>query len=95
MKLVYTDLAVLDLRRLRAFIETTNPATARRVANEIVEHIGRLPRFPRLGHPVELAPDPQSVRDLIFGPYVVRYSIHKATIAVLRVWERSEGNSRR
>ncbi len=90
MKLVYTDLAVEDLRRVRAFVEETNPPAARRVANEIVDHIAKLPRFPRMGRPVERAPDPQTIRDLIFGRYVVRYSVHETSIVVLRIWHHLE-----
>jgi plasmid stabilization system protein ParE len=47
--------------------------------------------FPKLGTPVELAPTPESLRDMVFGKYVVRYSVHATAIIILRVWHELEG----
>lgn len=91
MKLVYTDDAIADLVRLREFIAVHNPLAASRIAAELVGKIELLPEFPMLGTPVGMAPMPESVRDMIFGNYVVRYSIHPATIIVLRIWHGLEG----
>ncbi|BBI75680.2 hypothetical protein HAALTHF_49280n [Vreelandella aquamarina] len=74
MKLVYTDEAVEDLKRLREFIAVHNPSAAGRIATELVSKIELLPGFPRMGTPVEMAPVPDSIRDMVFGKYVVRYS---------------------
>lgn len=91
MKLVYTEEAVVDLKRLREFIAVHNPSAAARIAKELVDKIELLPDFPRLGSPVEMAPVPDSIRDMVFGNYVVRYSIHASTIIILRVWHSLEG----
>ncbi|MEP0000444.1 MULTISPECIES: type II toxin-antitoxin system RelE/ParE family toxin [Pseudomonadota] len=91
MKLVYTEEAIEDLKRLREFIAVHNPVAAARIAAELVGKIELLPDFPKLGVPVELAPDPESVRDIIFGKYVVRYSVHASAIIILRVWHGLEG----
>tara|TARA_B100000965_G_C19469094_1_gene703261 strand:- start:237 stop:518 length:282 start_codon:yes stop_codon:yes gene_type:complete len=91
VKLVYTDVAIEDLKRLRAFIAVNNPPAASRIAAELVERISALPDFPRMGTPVALAPDPDSIRDIVFGRYVVRYSVHASAIIVLRVWHGLEG----
>lgn len=91
MKLVYTDVAIEDLKRLRAFIAVHNPPTAARVAAELVDRIRLLPDFPEMGTPVELAPIPGSIRDIVFGRYVVRYSVHASAVIVLRVWHSLEG----
>lgn len=91
MKLVYTDDAIEDLKRLREFIEVHNPSAAAKVAAELVGKIGLLPDFPKMGTPVEIAPVPDSVRDMVFGKYVVRYSLHASTIIILRVWHGLEG----
>ena len=90
MKLVYTDVAIEDLKRLRAFIETPDPSAAARVAAEWVEKIRLLPDFPHLGGPVPLAPDPQSIRDMVFGHYVMRCSVHPSAVIVLRIWHGRE-----
>lgn len=91
MKLVYTDEAIDDLKRLREFISVHNPPAAARFATELVGKIELLPDFPKMGTPVEMAPVPDSVRDMVFGKYVVRYSVHASVIIILRVWHGLEG----
>jgi len=91
VKLVYTDEAIDDLKRLREFIAMHNPTAAARIATELVGKIELLPDFPKMGAPVEMAPVPDSVRDMAFGKYVVRYSVHASAIIVLRVWHGLEG----
>ncbi len=91
MKLVYTEEAIEDLKRLRDFIALHNPTAAGRVAAELISKIDLLPDFPKMGTPVELAPVPDTIRDMVFGKYVVRYSVHVSTIIILRVWHELEG----
>ncbi|GAA3589554.1 MULTISPECIES: type II toxin-antitoxin system RelE/ParE family toxin [Marinobacter] len=91
MKLVYTDEAIEDLKRLREFIAVHNPSAASRIAAELVTKIELLPDFPKMGTPVEMAPLPDSIRDMVFGNYVVRYSVHGSAIIILRVWHEMEG----
>jgi len=91
VKLVYTDEAIEDLKRLREFIAVHNPSAAGRIATELVGKIELLPDFPKMGAPVEMAPVPDSIRDMVFGNYVVRYSLHVSAIIILRVWHELEG----
>ena len=91
MKLVYTDEAIDDLKRLREFVSVHNSKAAARTATELVGKIELLPDFPKMGAPVEMAPIPDSVRDMVFGKYVVRYSVHASAIIILRVWHSLEG----
>tara|TARA_B100002019_G_C21095449_1_gene510786 strand:+ start:412 stop:693 length:282 start_codon:yes stop_codon:yes gene_type:complete len=91
VKLVYTDEAIDDLQRLREFVAVHNPSAAARIATELVGKIELLPDFPRMGTPVEMVPVPDSVRDMVFGKYVVRYSVHASAIIILRVWHGLEG----
>ncbi len=90
MKLVYTVNAVEDLARLREFIEVHNPLAAQRISAELIEGISTLIEHPKIGHPVSKAPDPEIIRDLIRGDYIVRYILHKGTIAILRIWHHRE-----
>ncbi|QBL08222.1 type II toxin-antitoxin system RelE/ParE family toxin [Rheinheimera sp. D18] len=90
MKLVYTNDAIEDLKRLREFIAVHNPTAARRIAAELIAKMELLPEFPRLGTPVQMAPVPDVIRDMVFGKYVVRYSIHTSAVIVLRVWHELE-----
>lgn len=93
MRLVYSEPAVEDLRRLRSFIAEHDPGAAARVAAKLVERMAALVDFPRLGIPVSRAPDPDTVRDLILDDYIVRYSRHAETIVVLRVWHHHENRA--
>ncbi|KZN14450.1 type II toxin-antitoxin system RelE/ParE family toxin [Marinomonas sp. TW1] len=91
MELVYTEEAINDLKRLRDFIAKHNPNAALRVAQELISKINLLVDFPHIGAAVKLAPSPETVRDMIFGNYIVRYSIHREIIIVLRIWHGFEG----
>jgi plasmid stabilization system protein ParE len=90
LSLVYTAAAVGDLARLRTFIAEHDPGAARRVGARLVKRIEALRDSPLMGRAVAAAPDPQSVRDMVFGDYSVRYAVTPRTIAVLRVWHHFE-----
>ncbi|KKO44117.1 plasmid stabilization protein [Arsukibacterium ikkense] len=90
MKLVYTNDAIEDLKLLREFIAVHNPTAASRIAAELIAKMELLPEFPRMGTPVQMAPVPDVIRDMVFGKYVVRYSIHTSAVIVLRVWHELE-----
>jgi len=90
MKIVYTPEAIEDLVRLRKFIEVKNPGAAKKIANSLVSGIKKLKRFPFLGVKVSEAPNPELVRDLILGGYIVRYLILDKTINILRIWHQRE-----
>lgn len=90
MTLVYSEEAVADLLRLRAFIADKDPLAAARVASELITRIEKLRLFPSMGRAVELAPDPEAIRDAIFGKYVIRYTYQPNTIVILRIWHHYE-----
>lgn len=90
MKIVFTPQSVQDLARMREFIALKNPNAAKRIANTLIDGIQKLKRFPYIGVQVDAAPDPQILRDLILGNYIVRYLILDKTINILRVWHHKE-----
>ena len=90
MRLSYSREAINDLIRLREFIAIKNPDTAQKVAKSIRKGISQLKTFPYLGVEVELAPNPEMIRDLIIGNYIARYLIHSKQIYILRVWHHKE-----
>lgn len=90
MRLVYSEEAISDLRRLRAFIGEKNPLAAQRVGLELIQRMENIRLFPRMGRPVEVAPEPESIRDAVFGKYIVRYSVHTETVVILRIWHHYE-----
>ena len=90
MRLSYSQEAVADLVRLRAVIAEKDPAAAARVACELIARVENLCRFPYLGYNVALAPQPDTVREIIFGNTIVRYSLHADALVVLRLWHHKE-----
>lgn len=90
MKISYSPESIGDLIRLREFIEIKNPQAAQKIALSINDGISQLKSFPLLGVEVELAPEPEKIRDLIIGNYIVRYLIHSKQIYILRIWHHKE-----
>ena len=90
MRLVYSQEALADLTRLRQFIADHDPTAAASVAADLLARIGNLCSFPEIGRPVLQAPQPDTVRDFIFGKYVVRYTLHEHALVVLRIWHHYE-----
>jgi len=89
-EIIYTQEAIADLQRLREFIAEKNPSAAQRIARELISRISQLQQMPMMGRPVASAPDPEIIRDMIFGKYTVRYAIHAQTLAILRIWHHYE-----
>ena len=90
MNIRYSREAVSDLQRLREFIEIKNPHAAQKIAITILQGIARLKGFPLIGTKVDRASNPEAVRDLIVGNYLVRYLIQETEIYVLRIWHHRE-----
>ena len=90
MKLIYSQEAVADLARLRDFIATHDPSAASRIAADLVTRINGLCAFPEIGRSVSQAPVPDSIRDFVFGKYIVRYTVHGSSLVILRIWHHYE-----
>lgn len=90
MRLYYTPESIGDLVRLREFIAVKSPESAGRIAAELLAGIARLKELPNLGRKVLKAPNPEAVRDLSVGMYIVRYLIRDSEIHVLRIWHKRE-----
>ena len=94
MKLVYSEEAIADLVRLRAFIAEKDPAAASRVAAELIARVENLRQFPLLGVEVPQAPKSGVIRDMVFGNYVVRYAAQPESVVVLRLWHHLENRGK-
>ena len=92
MNLVYSQEAIADLTRLRDFIADNDPTAAARIAADLVTRIDSLCAFPEMGRSVSQAPTPDSIRDFIFGKYVVRYTVHGTALVILRIWHHYESS---
>jgi toxin ParE1/3/4 len=84
VKVVWADLALVDLIALRTYISTDNPAAAESMIRRIVDLVERqLPRMPDSGRPGRV----QKTRELVVtgSPYFVPYRVVGDTIEILRV----------
>lgn len=90
MRLEYSREAVTDLKRLRVFIAEHNPRAASRISSELKQGLQSLTSYPKLGRKVLQAPDPETIRDLVLGKYIVRYLLLQERVVVLRVWHHLE-----
>ena len=90
MRLGYSEEAVADLLQLREFIAKQNPIAANRIAKNLVAGVENLGVFPQIGVEVPEAPTVDTIRDMVFGDYVVRYAVQAESIVVLRVWHHLE-----
>lgn len=90
MRIDYTEDAIEDLIQLREFIAEKDPAAAQRYAKLLIEGITRLEEQPLLGHVVDYAPEPENIRDLVVGNYIVRYALLDEQILILRIWHHKE-----
>ncbi|RUT06167.1 plasmid stabilization protein [Dulcicalothrix desertica PCC 7102] len=87
MEIKFSASAVRDLIRLRKFIAVNNPLAAERMSLRLQQAIGKLALFPDIGVRVE---EPEGVRELVAGNYVVRYSRSDEEIFILRIWHGKE-----
>jgi len=90
MKLIYSAEALEDLVRLRDFIAEHNPQAATRIAQQLLQRIEHLRNFPLIGINVIQAPVAGSVKDFVFGNYLVRYAVQSDSLCILRIWHHLE-----
>jgi plasmid stabilization system protein ParE len=64
----------------------TTPGAALRIAADLVRRIEALRDAPLMGCVVGMAPDPESIRDMVFANYIVSYAVTARSMAVLRIW---------
>ena len=84
--------AVVDVERLRSFLNQTNPNAARRAMAVILTAIERLEEFPDLGMPTGDADIRQIVIRFGSSGYILRYSVMAETgdILITRIWHGRE-----
>lgn len=92
LSLQWASTARFDLCRLRAWAERYNgPEAAQALAWHLRQAAERLMVYPRLGRCVAL-PDhgAEDLRELVVGPFVVRYVVERERVVILRVWHSRE-----
>ncbi len=79
---LWTALALADLREMREYIALDTPAAARKEAEKIRSTVSRLEAFPHSGRALAKIP---GVREVIAGRYHVFYEVQENNVIVLRV----------
>lgn len=84
MKVVFTPLALADLRAIHSYIDADNPAAAVRTISRIRRAVESLETFPELGRAWEGGP----TRALSIAgiPYRVHYRVREDELQILRVF---------
>jgi plasmid stabilization system protein ParE len=82
MQVRFAAAALEDVEAIRSYIAQDNPSAASRTAISLMAAIDRLSANPRLGRLGALP----GTFELVIGPHVLVYEIHRAEITVLRVW---------
>ena len=87
--------AVLDVERLRSFLDQNNPNAAKRALAMIWAAVERLQEFPALGMPTGDADIRQIMLRFGASGYIVRYVIVPETsdILVTRIWHGREART--
>lgn len=92
-RIIWSEIALRDLRDIVRYIARDDPKTAERFGNLIISKILNLGTFPRIGRIIpEFRED--RLREIILTPYRIVYEIddHNSTLAVLRVWHGARGS---
>jgi addiction module RelE/StbE family toxin len=89
VKIHWSQEAREDVDRLGDFIAVDDPDRAREVEEMLSAAPRKLLDFPRRGSPLSQF-EPQEVRELRVGPYLLRYEVSGQTIEVLRFFHGRE-----
>lgn len=87
-ELVWSTLAIEDLRAAREYVtESGDPTAARALANRIRHRVEELPRHPQIGRVVPEFATPR-LREVIVAPYRIVYLVDDAAhrVVIVRIW---------
>jgi plasmid stabilization system protein ParE len=90
MKLLFSELAVDDLVKLRKFV-ADSAGDPQRVSKQLIGSIRKLLIAPQIGRWISELPG--EIREMVFGKYVVRYAVINNRVYVLRIWHGKEHRS--
>jgi plasmid stabilization system protein ParE len=92
-KIIWTDIALEDLREIVAYISSDNPEAGHRVGTDIYETVGLLASFPLIGPPYPRGSNGR-IREIVCWSYRIFYRVtsKKKLVEVLTL-ARSPRNS--
>jgi addiction module RelE/StbE family toxin len=82
--IVWTDLAVADLEKLRIYIAHDSQQYANRFVEKLITSVEQLARFPEMGRIAPESPE-TNIREVIFQNYRIFYRPEANRILVLAV----------
>jgi len=82
-KLLWSGLALDDLREIREHVSRDRPAAARKLAQAITDGVLRLREHPHSGR---IVPELPAFREVIVAPYRIIYDVQPTRVVILRVW---------
>ena len=92
-RVIWSELALGDLRGLVRYIARDDRKTAERFGNLMISKAEILAVHPRIGR---IVPEfhVETLREIIMSPYRIVYRIddERKTVSVLRVWHGARGN---
>ncbi len=84
MKIIWTELALLDAEKIKAYIEQDSEIYATRVIERIIEAIENLEMYPQMGR---VAPEfkKHDIREILVYNYRIIYELKSHSITVLTI----------
>ena len=91
-RLIWSQPALLDVRRLYRFLAVKNMDVAKRAVNTVRQGVSVLGKHPGIGRPIEDLPDEFREWPIDFGDsgYVTRYRIDADGVTILAVRHQKE-----
>jgi toxin ParE1/3/4 len=91
-QVIWSEIAVEDLREIVQFIALDDPAAAAKLADRILSRVEMASEFPLANRVVPEREDP-SIREIILRPYRIIYQTddERGAIHILRVWHAARG----
>ena len=93
LRIIWSELALHDLRSIVTYIARDDGETARKFGFKLIGKVGILTRFPFVGRIVAEFKD-ENLRELVLSPYRIVYEVdaNSGTVSVLRIWHSARGN---
>lgn len=84
VKIIWTDLAIEDLKSIHEFITKDSKRYADRYIEKLITRVNQLENFPKSGRVVPEF-NTSSILELIEGNYRIIYKVNANQVAILRV----------
>ncbi len=91
-KIVWTEMALEDLRSIVAYISKDDEDAARKFGFRLIRKVDVLMEFPRIGRMVAELRE-EHLLELVLSPYRIVYEVHgrEEVVSVLRIWHAARG----